>query len=705
MSDRCYVSRSTTKVRPAVFTEPRRNSPHSIDKGQATTLTSVVVAEVFTLGMLYSRDALYLSGRNNRVMTAMCPLQDLPDKIASSSSTRGAGGQAGRIHRLSTHLSNQIAAGEVVERPASVVKELLENSLDAGAGRIEIDIEQGGRRLIRVRDDGSGIHADDLALALSRHATSKLSAPDDLARINTLGFRGEALPSIASVSRLTLTSRRRGSDQAWSVHGDGYDAGNDAITPASHMPGTTVEVHDLFYNTPARRKFLRAEKTEFGHIEEVVRRIALASGDVAIRLRHNQRVVLDLKAQRSEEGATMPRSGLGRVARICGPAFEQQALAVESRAVGLHLHGWVAQPAFSRSQADMQYFYVNGRIIRDKVVSHAVRQAYRDVLYQGRHPAFVLYLEMPVDQVDVNVHPTKHEVRFRDSRLVHDFLFRSLHKLLADVRPGTNSAQVQVDVSGSALAASAYNAGRQRALRIGESASEPLAAVYRALRDGGVGDDSVDTTVAAGVLPSVPAADGDDAVPPLGYALAQLHGIYILAENAKGLVLVDMHAAHERITYERMKLSHAEGRVRSQPLLVPYSLRVSDQEAALVDGHQAVFEELGLVIERLGEDTLVIREVPTMLVDADYDTLIRDVLADIRNHGSSQRIETHIDEMLATMACHGSVRAGRRLSLSEMNALLRDMERTERSGQCNHGRPTWTELSIAELDKLFLRGQ
>jgi len=638
----------------------------------------------------------------------MCPLQEVPDKIASSSSSPGSSGQAGRIHRLSTHLSNQIAAGEVVERPASVVKELLENSLDAGAGRIEIDIEQGGSRLIRVRDDGSGIHADDLALALSRHATSKLTAPDDLARINTLGFRGEALPSIASVSRLTLTSRRRGSDQAWSLQGDGYDTGNDAITPASHTPGTTVEVRDLFYNTPARRKFLRAEKTEFGHVEEVVRRIALACTDVAIRFRHNQRVVLDLKAQGNEEGAAMPRSALGRVARICGPAFEQQALAVESQAVGLHLHGWVAQPAFSRSQADMQYFYVNGRIIRDKVVSHAVRQAYRDVLYQGRHPAFVLYLEMPVDQVDVNVHPTKHEVRFRDSRLVHDFLFRSLHKLLADVRPGTNSPQVQVDVAGPGVrvpAGAVYNTGRQQALSIGESPSAPLAAVYRALIDGGVGDDSADPAVSAAVSQVVSAPDSGDAVPPLGYALAQLHGIYILAENAKGLVLVDMHAAHERITYERMKLSHAEGRVRSQPLLVPYSLRVSDQEAALVDEHQAVFEELGLVIERLGEDTLVIREVPTILADADYDILIRDVLADIRNHGSSLRIETYIDEMLSTMACHGSVRAGRRLSLSEMNALLRDMERTERSGQCNHGRPTWTELSVAELDKLFLRGQ
>jgi len=637
----------------------------------------------------------------------MCPLQDVPDKITRPASPPGAGGQAGRIHCLSTHLANQIAAGEVVERPASVVKELLENSLDAGAGRIEIDIEQGGSRLIRVRDDGSGIHHDDLKLALSRHATSKLLKPDDLARISTLGFRGEALPSIASVSRMSLTSRRRGSDDAWSVHGDGHQSGDDAIAPASHPPGTTVEVRDLFYNTPARRKFLRTEKTEFGHVEEVVRRIALACGDVAIRLRHNQRVVLDLKAQRNDDGAPA-HTGLGRVARICGPAFEQQALEVESQAVGLHLYGWVAQPAFSRSQADMQYFYVNGRIIRDKVVNHAVRQAYRDVLYHGRQPAFVLYLDLPVEQVDVNVHPTKHEVRFRDSRMVHDFLFRSLHKVLADVRPGDSAAQARVDIVGPGTdksASPAYGAGRQQALHINEPASAALAAVYRSLREGGAGEGSTDTVTAAGARPAVADAEGDDSVPPLGYALAQLQGIYILAENAKGLVLVDMHAAHERITYERMKLSHAEGRVRSQPLLVPYSLRVSDQEAALVDGHQEVFRELGLVIERLGMDTLVIREVPTMLADADIDTLVRDVLADIRNHGSSQLIESHIDEMLGTMACHGSVRAGRKLTVSEMNALLRDMERTERSGQCNHGRPTWTELTIAELDKLFLRGQ
>jgi len=634
----------------------------------------------------------------------MCPVQDVP--IKSSVATAEV---SKRIYRLSTHLANQIAAGEVVERPASVVKELLENSLDAGASRIEIDIEQGGSHLIRIRDNGSGIHRDDLLLALSRHATSKLVQADDLACIMTLGFRGEALPSIASVSRLNVTSHREGEAEAWSLQGDGRDPSAEEIKPASHPVGTTVEVRDLFYNTPARRKFLRTEKTEFGHIEEVVRRIALACVDVAIQLRHNQRVLLDLKARRASVDAAGLDDGLERIARICGPAFKEQALAVECQAVGLHLYGWVAQPAFSRSQADMQYFYVNGRIIRDKVVAHAVRQAYRDVLYHGRFPAFVLYLEMPADQVDVNVHPTKHEVRFRESRLVHDFLYRSLHKILADVRPGDvglGAEHVAADSialqTSPPLAASSYGAGLQQSLGIREPAiaapGAALAAVYHSLAEAGV-------EAAGAAFSDVPVSADTNDIPPLGYALAQLHGIYILAENAQGLVLVDMHAAHERITYERMKLSHAEGRVRSQPLLVPLSLKVSDLEAGLVDEYRAVFSELGLIVERLGAETLVIREVPTMLADADIESLLRDVLADIRTHGSSQRIETRIDEMLATMACHGSVRANRRLSLPEMNALLRDMEKTERGGQCNHGRPTWTELPVADLDKLFMRGQ
>jgi DNA mismatch repair protein MutL len=625
------------------------------------------------------------------------------DEYIGTPSNPAGVGDAGRIRRLSTHLANQIAAGEVVERPASVVKELLENSLDAGATRIDVDIEQGGSRLIRVRDNGNGICPDDLVLALSRHATSKLSTADDLAAIRTLGFRGEALPSIASVSRLVMTSRNQDGDKAWSISGDGRDPDVADIRPAAHPRGTTVEVRDLFYNTPARRKFLRTEKTEFGHVEEVVRRMALARPGVAVRLRHNQRLVMDFTSVRT---ATANDDGaLARIALICGPAFQQQALAVERVAVDLHLYGWVAQPTFSRSQADMQYFFVNGRVVRDKLVTHAVRQAYRDVLFHGRHPAYVLYLDMPADQVDVNVHPTKHEVRFRETRLVHDFLFRSLHQVLADARPGTDAAtattgpEMVTDNSpehGRNMPArgrpSAYGAGSQQPLRINEPPSAALVSVYAALRE-------TDTTTGA----IEQSADGE--IPPLGYALAQLHGIYILAQNDRGLVLVDMHAAHERITYERMKTGQAAGRVRSQPLLVPLSVHVSRQEAGLCDDFATVFDELGLHVERLGPETLVVREIPVMLADADVEALLRDVLADLQTHGDSQRIRDSIDDVLATMACHGSVRANRRLTLPEMNALLRDMERTERSGQCNHGRPTWTELTLDELDKLFMRGQ
>ncbi len=634
----------------------------------------------------------------------MCPFHE-----SSSEPTRSQGAQKdGRIHRLSTHLANQIAAGEVVERPASVVKELLENSLDAGARRIEIDVEQGGARLLRVRDDGAGICRDDLVLALSRHATSKLVAAEDLVAIHTLGFRGEALPSIASVARLRLISGHRDDSSAWSIASDGRDPDVNDIEPAAHQQGTTIEVRDLFYNTPARRKFLRTEKTEFNHIEEVVRRVALSRQDVAIRLRHNHRVVMDFKAGSVQQ--MVGREALQRLAQICGPVFEQHALVVEYQAVGLHLYGWMAQPVFSRSQADMQYFYVNGRIVRDKVVSHAVRQAYRDVLFHGRHPAYVLYLDMPADQVDVNVHPTKHEVRFRESRMIHDFLFRSLHKVLADVVPSAaneNEEVGRIELEANQITSRSADTANQTGAVYGAGYQQPLG-----IRESGMLATTTDIlaqNVSNDYLVQARenqtrTADNDQ-VPPLGFALAQLHGVYILAENTQGLILVDMHAAHERISYERMKVTHAEGRVRSQPLLVPQSLRVSSQEARLIDEHQAVLAELGLVLERLGPDTLVVREVPVMLADADIDALVRDVLADIHAHGSSQRITNHIDDMLATMACHGSVRANRRLTVTEMNALLRDMERTERSGQCNHGRPTWTVMTMTDLDKLFLRGQ
>ena len=602
-----------------------------------------------------------------------------------------------RIQLLTTRLANQIAAGEVVERPASVIKELLENSIDAGARSIEVDIDAGGVNLIRVRDDGGGIERDDLPLALSRHATSKIFELEDLECVRSLGFRGEALASISSVSRLAITSNS--SDDArggWCARSEGRDMAV-AIEPAPHPRGTTVEVRDLFFNTPARRKFLRAEKTEFGHIEETVKRLALSRFDVGFQLRHNGRAIQQLRAAQSELEKER------RVAAVCGPEFIEHVVVIDSRVGDLHLHGWVALPTFSRSQADLQHFYVNGRAIRDKLVSHAVRQAYQDVLYHGRHPAFVLYLNVDPANVDVNVHPTKHEVRFRDGRTVHDFLFRTLHRALADVRPheqvetlaGSMSTQIGAVPQQSTFQLPAQRYAYQPAPIIAPAGVREQLGVYRELY--GSGESYGADSMAPASAPSE--------IPPLGYALAQLHGVYILAENAHGLVLVDMHAAHERITYERMKTARAGEGIRAQPLLVPRSLAVSQREADCAEHNANVFLSFGLKLERAGPETLLIREIPVQLRDADVEQLVRDVLADLIEHGSSDRIEAHSNEILATMACHGSVRANRKLAIPEMNALLRDMEDTERSGQCNHGRPTWVQLAMGDLDKLFLRGR
>ncbi|UAW99129.1 DNA mismatch repair endonuclease MutL [Halopseudomonas nanhaiensis] len=609
-----------------------------------------------------------------------------------------------RIQLLSPRLANQIAAGEVVERPASVIKELLENSLDAGASRIDIDVEQGGVKLLRVRDDGRGIVSDDLALALSRHATSKIRDLDDLERVATLGFRGEALASVSSVSRLTLTSCAEGEDQAWQVETEGRDMAS-RVQPAAHPRGTTVEVRDLFFNTPARRKFLRTEKTEFSHLEEVVKRLALSRFDVSFNLRHNGRPVLGLRPAQTEQEARR------RVASVCGPAFVEQSLTIDSERSGLRLWGWVGLPTFSRSQADLQYFFVNGRMIKDKLVAHAVRQAYRDVLFNGRHPTFVLFLEVDPAVVDVNVHPTKHEVRFRDGRMVHDFLFSTLHRALAEQRPGEQGAEGSIAepfqsqpapasigvFSGQASMPLAEPQGSWHAApdqsRPSPAALAGAPRAYAGLYGPG----------AAGGA-SMPAEQPAE-VPPLGYAVAQLHGVYILSENAQGLVVVDMHAAHERITYERLKLAMDQEELRSQPLLVPESLALSQREADCADEHASWFAHLGFSLQRMGPESLAIREVPSLLRQADAVQLVRDVLSDLMEYGTSDRIQAHINELLATMACHGAVRANRRLTLAEMNGLLRDMEQTERSGQCNHGRPTWTQMSMTELDKLFLRGR
>lgn len=606
-----------------------------------------------------------------------------------------------RIEILSPRLANQIAAGEVVERPASVVKELLENALDAGATQIDIDVEAGGVKLIRLRDNGSGIDKEDLTLALSRHATSKIKTLDDLEAVNTLGFRGEALASIASVSRLALSSNASG--EAWQAASEGRDM-QTSLQPTAHPKGTTVEVRDLFFNTPARRKFLRTEKTEFNHLQEVIKRQALSNYNVGFTLRHNGRVLYQLRPCNNQTDQEQ------RIATLCGPAFMQSAVYIERVSTDYKLWGWIGLPSFSRSQADLQHFYVNGRVIKDRLVAHAVKQAYRDVMYHDRHSAFVLFLELYAGDVDVNVHPTKHEVRFRDGRSVHNFLFSSIHKGLADVRP---QDQLQSSELSSAPSASNESVQFQQAM--------PLANMQNSYGNEQIfSSGNIQSTAQPYSSTAIPAqnfnftqsspvvdfsADETREIPPLGYAIAQLKGIYILAENANGMVVVDTHAAHERITYERMKAARDRDGLQSQPLLVPEAIAVSEREADFAEANQDIFSSLGFALERASSESLLIRQVPVLLNKANVEQLIRDVLSDLISHGQTDRILAAMNEVLGTMACHGSVRANRQLSIAEMNALLRDMEATERSGQCNHGRPTWTQLSAEELDKLFLRGR
>ena len=582
------------------------------------------------------------------------------------------------IQQLPSHLINQIAAGEVVERPASVVKELVENSLDAGAQTVQIDIVAGGQKLIRIRDDGKGIARDELELALSRHATSKISSLDDLEAVASLGFRGEALPSIASVARLTLCSRATDGDTAWQVEADGGHISKAA--PAAHPQGTTVEVHDLFYNTPARRRFLRTERTEFGHIEKWVRRLALSRPEIAFTLTHNQRTVLQLAAARDVDAQRQ------RIARICGDTFAEQSVYVEREVEGIALSGWIGLPTFNRSQPDLQYWFVNGRSVTDKTLAHAVRHAYRDVLFHGRYPAYVLNLTMDPAGVDANAHPAKHEVRFRDGRRVHGVVSQTVEVALGDTRPGGH------DVTPIPMT-------RERVFSQGAmplpsspapSAVRETLATYRAM-------------ATAPSLADVPAEARE--VPPLGFAVAQLAGVYILAENTDGLVIVDMHAAHERITYEKLKTSYDDRNLVRQPLLVPETLAVAESEADLVEQSSDVLEAFGLVVDRSGPSAVTVREVPALLRNADVESLLRDVLSDLAESGRSNRVEDASDEFLATMACHHSVRANRLLSIDEMNALLREMESTERADQCNHGRPTWTTITMSELDRLFLRGR
>jgi len=580
------------------------------------------------------------------------------------------------IRILSDTLISQIAAGEVVERPASVLKELLENSLDAGASSIDVSLAQGGVKQIRVTDNGQGIDADDLPLALARHATSKIATLGDLEQVRSLGFRGEALASIASVARLALTSRLRDARHASALRAEGGQTG--APQPAAHATGTTAEVDDLYFNTPARRKFLRTEATEFSHCEEVFNRAALSRSEVAFSLRHNGRVISHLAA------ADLPR----RTEAILGAEFAAAARPVMEQIAGLQLSGFVASPNYTRSSRDAQYLFVNGRFVRDKVLTHALREAYRDVLHGDRHPAYALFLAIDPTAVDVNVHPAKIEVRFRDSRAVHQFVYHAVSKALA-----ASAANAPVAYAAPMAAVQPGGGGmKQGSLGIAQPVAS-YGAMFREARN----------------TERMPLPAGTESPPtespPLGYALAQLHGVYILAQNAQGLVLVDMHAAHERIVYERLKSALDAHTMALQKLLIPITFNTDRLDVATVEENQETLRALGFDLAPLSPTALAVRAVPVELAAGNIAELARAVLADLREYGASRVLTERRDELLATMACHGAVRANRALGLAEMNALLRDMEETERSGQCNHGRPTWFQMSLADLDKLFLRGQ
>ena len=580
------------------------------------------------------------------------------------------------ICKLPSHLVNQIAAGEVVERPASVVKELVENSLDAGARKVHVDVLEGGRKLIRVVDDGAGIPEAELPLALSRHATSKISSLEDLEAVVSLGFRGEALPSIASVSRLTLTSRTAAQDRAWSI--EVRDGALAEARPAPRPKGTTVEVYDLFHAVPARRKFLRTERTEFSHIDRVLRRLALARPSVAFSWTHNGRAVIALTPARDQDEER------ARIGKLIGDAFARQSLFVEREADGLALTGWLALPTYNRAQPDQQFWFVNGRSVSDRTLSHAARHAYRDVLFHGRHPAYVLSLTMDPADVDANAHPAKLEVRFRDGRRVHGLVSQTIETALKDTRPGGHEdASVEPAVQSFTPVEQPQMPFRHSAPAATPAVSEALAG-YRALAE-------------------VPRETGN--APPLGYAIAQLRGIYVLAENDDGLIVVDMHAAHERIVYEKLKADYEERHVVRQPLLVPIVIDVAEREAELVEQQTELLAGVGLVLDRSGPTGVAIREIPALLKQAEAETLVRDVLADLASDDDAARVEQTCNDILATMACHNAVRANRTLTLAEMNALLREMEHTDHADQCNHGRPTWTTIRLADLDRLFLRGQ
>lgn len=584
------------------------------------------------------------------------------------------------IRLLPDTLVSQIAAGEVVERPASVLKELLENSLDAGARSVAVSLEEGGVKRVSVADDGSGIAREDLPLALARHATSKIGTLADLERVATLGFRGEALASVAAVARVAVISRAPDADHAWRIAAEGGPPGPPA--PAAHASGTTVEVTDLYFNTPARRKFLKSAATEFGHCAEAFERVALARPDLALTLRHNGRVSRHL----------LPAAPGVRVAAVLGDEFAASARELVAEAPGLRITGFLGAPAEARGVRDAQYVYVNGRFVRDRLLAHALREAYADVLHGDRHPAYVVFLEIDPGAVDANVHPAKTEVRFREARAVHQFVRHAASRALSGAAGETPTPVAAPDPTGGRLVP------RSQAFQSSLGVAQPVAA-YTAMfeRASAAGSSAAAVTEALR-----PGAETDQ---PLGYALAQLHGVYILAQNSHGLVLVDMHAAHERILYEQLKTALDAASVSAQQLLVPVTFHADAADVATVEEHGEVLAALGFEMAALSPTAIVVRGVPSLLAAGDVPALVRGLLRDIREYGATEVLARHRNELLATMACHGAVRAHRTLTLPEMNALLRRMEETERSGQCNHGRPTWYQLSLADLDKLFLRGR
>ena len=633
------------------------------------------------------------------------------------------------IRLLPEMLINQIAAGEVVERAASVVKELVENSLDAGATSLTVDIEAGGARRIRITDNGGGILRSELALALTRHATSKIGSLDDLEAVRSFGFRGEALPSIASVSRFSLASRTANTLHGWRVQADSGRA--EAIEAHAMPQGTEIDVRELFFNVPARRKFQKSEKTEFGHIQDLLSTLALANPQVEFRLTHNGKLerwyrppasTADLLSEldRQEPYAE-------RLSAVFGANFKSHALPLSVELAGLKLHGFLGLPTAARAQPDQQYFFVNTRPVRDKVVMHAIRQAYSDVLFHGRHPSYVLFLELDPTRVDVNVHPAKTEVRFRDGRLIHDAIFSALHEALAQTRAGLTAsiAANWASPTNSSIPAPSLESASDPSLVItarGIASQIPLqqnwalpAHIYQRSSAGTpanldamqalYGDSRVAEPLVEYQTDAPQIVDTANDANPLGFALAQLHGTFILAQNAHGMVIVDMHAAHERITLERMKTALIQHDLRVQRLLMPISMQVSEREAAAVERHADSLRELGFELHRAGPESIRLSSVPTLLQDLDLHAIARDLLADLVTHGSSASLQQARDEVLSSMACHASVRANRRLGLAEMNALLRDMEATERSGQCNHGRPTWVQWRISDLDKIFARGR